>query len=169
CVVPWPKGADNGGATTPGVTADKIKVVVTYGDGANDNRQAWLDALEPFQRFYRTWGRTVDVTFYKNTGTDEVAQRADAVAIANTKPFAVWIGSPFNVRVLVDELAAKRIIVLGSQVPVKDALNTPGYMWGDALPGPEPYLAYAAEYAGRRLVSKAARWAGDATMRAQPR
>jgi hypothetical protein len=32
CVKPWKEGADNGGATAQGVTAETIKVVVLYGD-----------------------------------------------------------------------------------------------------------------------------------------
>jgi hypothetical protein len=110
CVKTWKKGADNGGATAQGVTKDSIKVVVLWHElpsatitgevgvytnqatGKNEPgaaRAALLDENEMFKHVYETWGRTVEYQFVESTGSDETAQRADALAIKAMKPFAV--------------------------------------------------------------------------------
>ena len=43
CVKPWKDGADNGGATTPGVTADTIKVVVRKPADADHQHEPGAD------------------------------------------------------------------------------------------------------------------------------
>src|SRR5205823_13659137 len=68
CAVAWPKGADNGGATTQGVTADSIKAVIynpasdpnnpPIGNGSEaDLLAGYKHASEPYERFYQQWGR----------------------------------------------------------------------------------------------------------------
>ncbi len=119
CVKAWKNGADNGGATAQGVTAKTIKVAVLYGDlpaqqlatkGLYTNQatgensptapiDSTRDNNEIYKYAYETWGRNVEFTFVKATGTDEAAQRADAVEVASLKPFAVLdeatlIGTP---------------------------------------------------------------------------
>ncbi len=120
CVKQWKDGTDNGGATAQGVTKDRIKVVVLWHDlpqnvitgevgvytnqatGKNEPgaaRAALLDENEMFKHVYETWGRTVEFEFVESTGSDETAQRADAIAIKAKKPFAVLdlaqaIGTP---------------------------------------------------------------------------
>jgi hypothetical protein len=110
CVKEWKAGADNGGATAQGVTRNSIKVVVLWHElpseqitgevgvytnqatGKNElgaARAALLDENEVFKHVYETWGRTVEYEFVQSTGSDETAQRADAIAIAAMKPFAV--------------------------------------------------------------------------------
>ena len=110
CVKPWKDGADNGGATAQGVTADTIKVAVLIGDpsaselaarkGLYTNQatgensvtapeDSTRDINEIYKYAYETWGRTVEFTFVKTSGGDEAAQRADAVEVAALKPFAV--------------------------------------------------------------------------------
>jgi hypothetical protein len=110
CVKTWKPGADNGGATAQGVTRDSIKVVVLWHElpseqitgevgvytnqatGKNEPgaaRAALLDENEMFKHIYETWGRTVEYEFVQSTGSDETAQRADAIAIKEMKPFAV--------------------------------------------------------------------------------
>ena len=110
CVKPWKDGADNGGATAQGVTAKAIKVAVLYGDLPREAARHQGSLHEPgdgreqpdrarstrprtttrsTSTRYETWGRTVEFTFVKSTGSDEAAQRADAVEVAALKPFAV--------------------------------------------------------------------------------
>jgi hypothetical protein len=110
CVKEWEQGSDNGGKTAQGVTADSIEVVVLYAElqapqltgeagvytnqatGKNEvnaARAALLDENEVFAHVYGTWGRTVHYTFVRSTGSDETAQRADAVTVKAMKPFAV--------------------------------------------------------------------------------
>jgi hypothetical protein len=110
CVKAWKDGADNGGATAQGVTKDKILVVVLWNllnpeqagnrsglytnqaTGQNDLDgavNALIDQNEIYKYVYETWGREVEFKFVKSSGTDEAAQRADAVAVNALKPFAV--------------------------------------------------------------------------------
>ena len=106
CVKPWAKNANNGGATYQGVTKDSIKVVVRKAPDQTTNtsrapikdratgqfatvEDAVRDTLPMFEKTYQQWGRKVDVTVVEQSGTDEAANRADAVKVAAMKPFAV--------------------------------------------------------------------------------
>ena len=100
-------GADNGGATAQGVTEDEIHVVVLVGDEAKDlapanggikdyatgtngtETNAINDSNAIYSKYFQTWGRTVVFDFQRATGTDEAAQRADALAALAKQPFAI--------------------------------------------------------------------------------
>lgn len=122
---------DNGGATSSGVTADSIKVVIylpidddpilgifTGAVGVEDTADQALATYEGytelFQSYYQTYGREVEIEFLRASGNtlDEVAARADAVRAAEMEPFAVW-GSPQLTTAWTDEIAAREIICLG--------------------------------------------------------
>ena len=110
-----PFDGDNGGATSPGVMADSVKVMAYVSDpsidpvgssliaGAGANldpavaTQTMGDYAEVFNAVYETYGRTVDLEFFTGTGAadDQTAARADAVAIAEQEPFAV-LGGPLQ-------------------------------------------------------------------------
>src|SRR5262245_36736760 len=104
CVQEWKAGSDNGGATTQGVTRNRITVVAvihndeqlksdpvppkTRGNNSLGTYQdAIYDYLLPNMRFYETWGRDIEIKFHTSSGNDEAAQRADLVAIKAMKPF----------------------------------------------------------------------------------
>ncbi len=122
---------DNGGDTARGVTADSIKVVVyipidddpilglfTGRVGVEDTgaeAQATYEGYTAmFQRYYQTYGRTVETEFLRASGNalDEVAARADAQRAAESEPFAVW-GGPQLTTAWADEIAAQGIVCLG--------------------------------------------------------
>lgn len=180
CVRPWPAGADNGGATSMGVTKDAIRVVV-YSDpsqtaavgsalgGTADQAQnqsaqdAWLNAASMYTTKYRTWGRKIQIIFFSGTGSDEVAQRADAIKIAtDIKPFAV-IDHNSAYLTLYQELASRKIIVLPSADSVKATLAQRPYRWSMTLAPDELLMQMVAEYAGKRLQGRPATWSGDPT------
>jgi hypothetical protein len=173
CVVPWPEGANNGGATYQGVTAETIKVV-RYNDPVQpvsdaDLKRRWQTSLDLYERFYRTWGRKVENIVVGKSGDDEVAQRADAVKIANHKPFAV-IGVVSSDHVLISELAARKIVVItNSNVTVELSTKLAPYVWGVTIQSDEHVALNAGEYAGKRLVGLPARWAGQADFRVTTR
>ena len=122
------KAEDNGGATSRGVTRDSIKLVmVTAADpnsvpkdpsiaaqnGVNQATgttgiyaDAVRDANELYASVYETYGRELDIEIYTRTGIDEASMRADALAIAEKKPFAVLNAEP-----LVGQLLADRKII----------------------------------------------------------
>ena len=174
CVAPWPADGDNGGATSPGVTSEKIRIVHYYhsntsNQSEDDYRQAWADVLPIYERFWRTWGREVEVTMFTTTGSDEVAQRADAIKIADLKPFAMYVYAGDTYRPLIAELAARGIITITESIDAKTPLAHPGFIFSNLLPPGELTMEHAVEYVGKRLVGRPARWAGDPVYQTQPR
>jgi hypothetical protein len=79
--------------------------------------------------FYETWGRDIDVTLDESTGTDEAAQRADAVAILAEKPFAVINFDSFGLDTLVASMAQAKVLVESyAASPEESAAQSP-YRW----------------------------------------
>ena len=128
CVVPFE--GDNGGATSPGVTGDAIKIVQYLGDpaldpliaatisgaGADVSPESAAETVQGFadlyNKLYETYGRTVEVETYLGTGAgdDAAAATTDAIAIAEKKPFAVIGGPTVAYNVFAAELASRGII-----------------------------------------------------------
>ena len=183
CVKPWKDGADNGGATAQGVTADTIKVVVLYGDlpeaqlatkglyvnqatGENSPTapvDSTKDINEIYKYAYETWGRTVEFEFVKTTGEGEAAQRADAVTVAAMKPFAV-----------LDEATSIGTPPVGGGAVFAQALKNAGVplviSTGSAAPQElsRSYSLPTAEFIGKQLKGGKAEYA-DESMQSQPR
>ena len=175
CVVPWPQGSNNGGATAQGVTANEIRIVLYKDQQINteksdsDYMAYWQTSVQLFERFYRTWGRHVVTTIVDQSGTGEANQRADAIAIADLHPFAA-VGVTSAAPVLQTELAKRGVIVLANgNVSEKVALQYPGYIWGTNVQPDELVELNAADYVGRRLLGKNAHWAGEADYQIRPR
>jgi hypothetical protein len=177
---------DNGGATARGVTRDKI-VVALWRSQADPAQQAALTAAgiaddrAVTDRYYNTWlyyanqhyetyKREVVFVYVEASGRtdDDVAMRADAVRIAEeVKAFAaLGPSSPVMAR----ELAARGVlcICLGSDSRT-NYLSAPGMIFSAPLPMMEDHYAHMAEYIGKRLAGKPAKWAGDAALQAQTR
>lgn len=189
CVKPWKDGADNGGATAPGVTEDKVTVVAVL---PNDTQlggtstaagtapvrrtdlapggtyaDATHDYLLPLMRYYETWGRDVDVHFVTSSGSDEAAQRADAVTVKAAKPFAVMDMVTAGLDVLDAELAKSKILVYGDATTTAKATAQAPYRWG--LSDAQSAAVNAAEVIGKQLRGKKAAFAGDDTIKQQTR
>ena len=171
----------NGGSTASGVTRDSVKVVIVVeedptkppttpgGIGIAGRNQATggtgaladaaRDESEMLAHFYETYGRTLDVEFYVRSGLDESAQRADALAIAEKKPFAVLSA----LRTTGDVLAQKKIITFDvPSDPEVIELQAP-YRWSWST----DYFAMtlqAAEVLGKEIWGGKAKWAGDESM-----
>jgi hypothetical protein len=186
CVAPAP--ADNGGGTSRGVTATTIKVAVVV---PNDQQLAKLgaggsrapvnvatggtgrfqdvvtDAWPAFAHVYETWGRTVEFSFITSGGDDEAAQRADAVAIEQLKPFAVIDTYTMGLSTLASALAAKKILVFDYGTTTQDALDQAPYRW--AQNDPSGSAINAGEFMGKQLVKGKAKWAGDDSLKSEQR
>ncbi|MEX1008719.1 MAG: hypothetical protein WD271_12860 [Acidimicrobiia bacterium] len=190
CVKPWKEGADNGGATSQGVTKDKVTAVAvlpndtqlegtslpagtspvrrtdltstggTYADAAHDY-------LLPLMKYYETWGRDVEVKFVTSSGSDEAAQRADAVAIKALKPFAVMDMVTAGLDVLDAEMAKAKILVYGDATTTAKATAQAPFRWG--LSDAQSAAANAAEVVGKQLVGKKAEFAGSDDIKKQTR
>lgn len=178
CYAPFE--GDNGGATDEGVTGDAIKIVwylgpdedpiidfITEGisdDTAADTRATVEGFNEFFAHFAETYGREVDLEFYEATGTadDEIAARADAVAIAeDQQPFMVMNG-PSLTSAFAEELAARGVSC------IQCGPTQPQEFYAEADPNlltinmsSEQGQFHTAAFLGRQLAGKPAEFAGD--------
>jgi ABC-type branched-subunit amino acid transport system substrate-binding protein len=189
CVVPF--AGDNGGATSPGVTADEVRIVYYQTDpkrdplGAASLGQTGVDidagaaeqAVDDYARLYNkvfeTYGRTVVVeTFTGSSSSSDIeAARADALAIADKHPFAV-IGGPAQATEAFAPAIASRGIVCGpgcSGAPPEDEIaRYAPYLWSIG-PTPDQGSKLAAEMVAKLAGPGPAEFAGDAGTRAKPR
>jgi hypothetical protein len=119
---------------------------------------------------HETYGRAVEIVFFESKADtdDQAALKADAVDIATRiKPFAVFGAS----RTVATELAARGILCMCTvSEPRGYYKQVQPYVWG-TLPDAEEYFQHFAEYIGKRLAGKPAKWAGElpATMRTTER
>lgn len=181
---------DNGGATAKGVKRDKIIVVryVNYGDAATRAAAAAVSTkivpsqadweretaalMRYFNLHYETYRREVVAVTVEASGTDDKSARADAVKIAQEiGAFAVFPGTGgADVPAFVEELAARHVFCMGCTLGYSRSFyrRTKGYVFATAPPLEEIY-AHVAEYIGKRLAGKPARWAGEQSLAQRPR
>ncbi len=184
CVQPFT--GKNGGATSQGVTGNEIKIVVYTGDPQKDPllagqiraagasldiepiRQTWQGYLDIYNQMFELYGRKISTEFYLATGagSDTAAAKADAIAIADKKPFAVLGGPAQSSTVFADELAHRGVMCLGTcalALPQKVLDKNTPYVFTDG-PSPEQAATLTAEFIGKQAGPGKAQFAGnDAT------
>ena len=184
CVKPWSDDDDNGGATSPGVTRDKVTVVAIVPspdqtqelladatqspgvpvDKATGEVGTWEDAVHdhflPLLEYYETWGRDLEVRFVRSSGTDEASQRSDAVAVKALEPFAAVDIFSRGLLTLEAELAKAKIVTFGTATTAKAALAQAPYRWGST--DDQATAVNASVVLGRQLAGKKATFGGDA-------
>ncbi len=178
---------DNGGATSRGVTKDKITVVIfypKYPDGTQQVLAANNLAMTPekgaevheilqkfFNKHYEFHGRQLDIKYYSTEQPDAATMRADAKAIVlKFSPFAVLYYAqglgpvPFH-----EQLAREGVLSLGVQ-PVGDDffINNSPYVWSQSIQGYR-MADMASEYYCKRMYGKNATLAGDPQMQLKRR
>jgi ABC-type branched-subunit amino acid transport system substrate-binding protein len=181
CVQPFT--GKNGGATAQGVTDNEIKVVVYVGDPSKDPvlagqliaagasldpntiKATWQGYIDIFNKTLELYGRKISVEFFDGTGSgaDTTAAKADAIAIADKKPFAVLAGPGQSTSVFSDELAHRGVLCLGTcaaVVPQKIVTGNQGYIFTDGA-SPEQAAQIAAELIGKQAGPGKAQYAGD--------
>ncbi len=184
CVKPFADGDDNGGATYQGVTADTITVIVRHpsdedvASGTSPPRdratgqvgtveQAYADAAALFAHTHEQWGRTVEFEYFLATGTDEAAQRADAVAVLAEKPFAVIDiagGDVFETLIAQDKVLS----ISPTTGTNRQSIAQSPYRWTATT----DYTATAligAEFIGKQLLGGKAEHAGDEELQSESR
>ena len=138
CVNPWPKGKDNGGSTAPGVTATEVKVVVYSPQATADqflqtikDTQAVYQYASDTYGTYQLWGRKPVISMVGASGTDEAAQRADALKVIAMKPFMVIdvLSSSLGAPVFSAELAKAKILVASSSTTPEEGAQQSPYRW----------------------------------------
>jgi hypothetical protein len=181
CVAPFT--GKNGGATSQGVTGDEIKIVVYTGDPAkdplfaaqiraaganpdvNEIRATYAGYFDIYNKLFELYGRKLSVEYYLATGpqTDTTAAKADAIAIAEKKPFAVVGGPGQATTVFADELAHRGVMCLGTcalAMPTKITERNKPYIMPDTL-SPEQASQLTTEFIGKQLGKGKAQYAGD--------
>lgn len=184
CVPLWPEGADNGGATWQGVTADEIVVAVYDAENVlpeevrdarertgvttpeaveqQENREKLVSA---YNDLFETYGRRVRIEIVPATGqpSDEAAARADAIYIAEeVKAFAV-LGGPTGTNAYADELAERGVICLcTASQPIENYLNWAPHVWSGLMASTQGYV-HRADFVANRLAGSPAEYAGDPT------
>ena len=108
----------------------------------------------------RRRGRDLEVRFFRSSGSDEAAQRSDAVAIKALKPFAALDLLSSGLLTLEAELASAKIVTFGTATTSEQALAQAPYRWGSSDGGAN--AVNAAAVLGRQLVGRRAAFAGDA-------
>ncbi len=181
CVQPFT--GKKGGATSPGVTSDEIKIVVYNTDpqkdplvagqlraaGAEINLNSieatWQGYVDLYNRLFELYGRKISVEFFTGTAasSDSAAAKADAIAIAEKKPFAVLGGPQQSTSVFADELAHRGVMCIGTcatAVPQKLVEANKPYVLTFG-PSPEQSATLTAEFVGKQVGKGKAQYAGD--------
>ncbi len=186
CVKPF--SGDNGGATSPGVTADTITIalyqaqpdilenVALQRSGSDESLvsesatvQQYIDF---FEAHYETHGRTVKLVVVKGSGdpgSDE-AGRADAIKVATeVKAFASF-GGPSQTEAYAQELAARGVLCLGDCMLASSQRfvdQRAPHIWL-TLPAVDQSAVHWSKFIGE-LNGHPAEYAGDAAMAKQKR
>jgi hypothetical protein len=185
---------DNGGETSRGVTADTIKIVIrSFPETANSQAvQKEIEAagfatadvseqirnqfVEYFNANYELYGRKVEIVEYESKFGNATAEALgggregacqDATLIADElKAFAVTGGSgSFS------ECAAERgLVVFGAAAYFSESFyeDRSPYLYNTTM-SCERISNHNAEYIGKRLAGKPAKWAGDPELAKQTR
>ncbi|HYD09428.1 MAG TPA: hypothetical protein VEA78_04945, partial [Acidimicrobiales bacterium] len=179
CVPKWPDGADNGGATYPGVTADQIRTVIftckadeqvnailaTQGLAASDaETQAMTDAMTDYiNTYYETYGREVVVERIEGdcptTPPDPAKARQAAAEVAKTKPAFVFVAGGGSSAA--DVFAQNGIVSVGVQWNGTEFYAGRRPFRYDIFPTSTETAAWMAEYYCKKLAGKPAGNAGS--------
>jgi hypothetical protein len=169
----------SGGASSPGVTADTIKIGYYIAkpdpifdqlakqagayDPPENTEKAFKQYIQTYGSVYNLYGRKIELVKIQGTGTssDAVAARADADRAAAAGVFAV-LGGPGQAKQFGDELAQKKILCVGTCIlaqPEKYYLDNAPYMWPTG-PAPDQTSTMVSELIKSQLIGKPAQWAG---------
>jgi hypothetical protein len=180
---------DNGGATSKGVMGDTITIAMRepemidagvnnqgrFTDTPADLKRSLLAFVDYFNRVYQTYGRKVQITFFKaktpllagaEGGYQEEAN-ADALTVGQEiKAFADIIA---QAPAYADALARQGVVGYGTSHMSKSWYQAHApYAWA-SLPDCNWISEQSMDYVVKRLGQGPAKWAGDPAMRTKPR
>jgi hypothetical protein len=156
---------------------DPLGVASLRGQGIDVNARAARTAVQDYaalyNRLFETYGRKVVVEDFLGSGSsdDVAAARADAVAIAEKRPFAV-VGGPLQATSAFYPAIASRGIVCGpgcsGAAPEAAVERYAPYLW-EISPTPDQGSVLAAEMVAKLVPPGKAVHAGDAATAARER
>jgi hypothetical protein len=181
CVQPFT--GRNGGRTSEGVTGDAIKIVVYTADPAKDPllagqlraagasldvgaiQDTWRGYIDIYNEVFEFYDRRIEAEYFVGTGpgSDSSAAKADAIAIADKKPFAVLGGPAQSTTVFGDELAHRGVLCVGTcalAMPERLLNANKPYLFTNG-PSPEESATLTAEFVGKQVGKGKAQYAGD--------
>jgi hypothetical protein len=182
---------DNGGNTSKGVTATEIKISyrslnekgfqqtlaalagASLQDGPEDIKRTVTALAEYFNKRYQFYGRKLVINYYPGQGSNTTellgGGREKAEADADTvKSMGAFADLSATSEPYADALARRGVVGFGDPYlsrPWHDQHRP--YIWSIATDG-TMVATEAAEYAGKRLCNKPAKWAGG-PLKDQPR
>lgn len=179
-----PYGGDNGGSTYQGVSGTQITMCVPQAAstpqgqaiatalGDSDTReqinQTTDDYVHLFEHHYQTWGRTINLQRFDESGTDDAAGKSDAIHCAKDLKAFMSVGGPNNA--YYEEIVANKMLCFCTVTMPKDYyLSRAPYVWGTGLEDYEQEFTLVAEMIGKQINGHKAKYAGDATMQLQDR
>jgi hypothetical protein len=133
--------------------------------------QALFDYATKKNGAYQLWGREPLIEIVTASGSDETAQRADAVEVISRKPFMVVDATATGeggAPVFSSVVANAKIIVASASTTAKIGEAQSPYRWNygaDQNAG----NALVARFVGRTLSGKKAQWAGDKKLASKTR
>jgi hypothetical protein len=189
CVPGWSGGA-NGGATSQGVTAKTVRVVM-YRNGENEavnailrstgtyispeNEKRMVEVVENWVNdHYQLYGRKIDFIHVHGrcnpAPPDDSCFRSDADSIvAKYHPFAVFWDNDTNEAAFHDELARKGVISWGGWGFTDSFNNNLRPYHYELFMGGDTQAMITGEWWCRRMANRKARYAGDADLRMKTR
>ncbi len=171
---------DNGGKTSPGVTATEIKIAVSGVTGSQASAEGCYNK-EPavtenavdrtfrafqtyFNQFFQLWKRTL-VLCAVTPGSNATDQRAAAAqVVTDFDAFAYAAASP----VACTELRRHQRVCFTVQLPADWFRQRDPNAWSWYMDGTK-LMRFASEYICRKLAGKAATFAGDPVLRGTKR
>jgi len=180
CVPKWPTGADNGGATAPGVTKDAIKVVLfnlaansevnailqTQGLAEDDaTRQAFNNAAVAFiQKHYEFYGRKIQWIDYvaqncPTTPPNPTTCDSDVKKVIDMHPFAIVAITGLYSNIF-DEFAHAGILTFGGEWFEDTYFTKRAPYRYDALMDGTTAIKLIADYYCTKMAGKTANHAG---------
>ena len=179
---------DNGGATSKGVTGDRIVIAMRkiddmggrgrqYGitDTAADLERTLVAYVDYFNRVYELYGRRVEIAFYQPKsggsdafrGGDQEEANADALVVGQQIKAFADISATYPA--LADALARQGVVAVGPVHMPQDWYQARApYAWG-LLPDCNSLLANHVDYLVKRVAPYPARFAGSPALRSKPR
>jgi len=189
CVPKW-AGGDNGGATSPGVTATKVTIVMyrpkdnaavnailqksgSYTD-PNVEQQMLGVVNDWINKHFQLYGRKLDIRYARGTcdiaPPDDTCFRNDANTLVSTyHPFAVFWDSDTNEPAFFDQLSRKGVVNWGGWAFTDQFNQSLRPYHYDLFMGGDTQADITGRWICQRLANKNARFAGDANLKATPR
>src|SRR5439155_11314908 len=134
------------------------------------NQPAYFEASFPdwqevLGHSFNLWSRKFEFVTVTPTGTDEASQHADALNVAERKPFAVVVNVPTTAgggQVFAADLVAKKIIVFYGGITNKEAGRQAPYRYLGGFDN-NASAVNTVMFAARQLQGETAKWSGDFT------